>query len=102
MDLIVETASIPTHMQHQAVQLAPTLKTPHIGNDAGFQATDLSSIQRICGSFVLVTLDWEIRTKSANVLWTVSKLVLSMVPRHSLATQVRQFCDGTGHLAISS
>lgn len=47
MDLIVKTVSIPTHMQHHAVQFSPTLKTPFTGSDAVFQATDPSSIQRI-------------------------------------------------------
>lgn len=82
MELIVKTISITTHTQHHPVQFAPTLKTPFVDNDAGFQAIDPSSIQRIYGSFVLVTLELEIRTKSAKVLWIVNQLVLSTVPAY--------------------
>lgn len=52
-----------------------TPQTPLMEKDARFQAVDLSSIQRICESFVLATLDLEIRTKSAKVLWIVNYLM---------------------------
>lgn len=45
-------------------------------NDARFQAADLSSIQTICESSVLVTLDLEMKTRSVRVLWIVNSLVL--------------------------
>lgn len=82
MELIVKTISIAIHMQHHPVQFAPALKTPFVDNDAGFQAIDPSSTQRIYGSFVLVTLELEIRTKSAKALWIANWLVSSTVPAY--------------------